>query len=62
MVCIEVLIMGRLHVALCLFVIWTSGCYYKISPVPPVDKSFLNNYPPVIDVNGTVKDKEFTAA
>lgn len=54
--------MGRLHVALCLFVIWTSGCYYKISPVPPVDKSFLNNYPPVIDVNGTVKDKEFTAA
>lgn len=52
---------GRKAIAfLCIFC--TSGCYYTTSTVPRINNGFLNNYPSVIDVHGTVEDKEFIAA
>lgn len=52
---------GRKTIAF-LCIICTSGCYYTTSPVPKINKEFLNNYPSLIDAHGTVEDKEFTAA
>ncbi|WP_241723652.1 hypothetical protein [Raoultella sp. HC6] len=54
--------MNRRQIIFFFCIFCTSGCYYKTSQVPAVDKAFLNNYPSVIDAHGTIKDKEFTAA